>query len=75
MNNDSIKILRSLNLYCYICGLATIFLGMVVMYMSALTLKPLYTEVGLLIFMTGYAFVNIARKVGRILDDEQGVFS
>ena len=73
MKDKNIKALEKLSFYCYVCGLFTLFLGVVVVFMNLLERGVAYIQVGLFIFATGYAFVKISTKITTILIDEKKI--
>ena len=70
MRTESIKSLESLNWYCHLGGLFSVFIGLVVSFMDLLKGDFSHIHVGIYIFFTGYALVKISAKLSKILADE-----
>lgn len=68
---DNAKKLESLCFYCHLTGIIAIFLGLAVAFMKLIDQDFQDIQVGLLIFIMGYAFVKISVKLQRILNDEK----
>jgi len=71
MLNKNIVEMDRLSLFCHICGLFTIFLGMLVIFIDFLNEDFQHIQVGIFIFVTGYAFVKISTKISNILFEEK----
>jgi len=71
MKQESIKSLESLSLYCHIGGIITIFIGILVVFMNVVNGDFRHIQVGLFIFITGYAFVKISTQLADILVTEK----
>jgi hypothetical protein len=63
--------MENLSFYCHVCGLITIFLGIVIIFLNFLQDDVRNIQSGIFIFIVGYAFVKISSKIGRILQDEK----
>jgi len=71
MRNKNIVEMERLSLFCHICGLFTIFLGLLVVFIDYLNEDFQHIQVGIFIFATGYSFVKISTKVSNILFEEK----
>ncbi len=70
MKSENIYPLEKLGLYCHLCGLFSVFLGLVVAFMDLMNSGLRHVPVGLYVFMTGYALVKISSKISEILISE-----
>ena len=73
MKLKNVKFLEDLILYSHLCGLITIFLGMVVIVIDLLNSDFRQIQVGIFICVVGYAFVKIAQKSETILLSERKI--
>lgn len=71
MKAENAKTLESLGLFCHLCGLFSVFLGLVVAFIDLLNGDFKHIHMGLYIFMTGYALVKISSKISQILMAER----
>ena len=67
MDEESIKALENLSLYCYYCGIIPIFLGILIIFVDVMNNNIPHILVGLFIFISGYAFVKISAVLTKIL--------
>jgi len=70
MRTENIQSLERLSLLCHFVGLFSVFLGMVVSFLDLMNGDVRHIQVGLYVFVTGYAFVKISAKIAAILLDE-----
>lgn len=75
MKFENKKSLEYLSLYGHICGLITIFLGVIVIVMDILNRDFHHIQVGIFICVVGYAFVKVAEKSETILLGERKIKS
>lgn len=71
MRYENIKALEQLSLYCHLCGMISIFLGILISIIDLVHGDFSHIHVGLLILAMGYAFVKISSKLTAITLIEQ----
>lgn len=62
--------LESLSLFCHYCGIFSVFIGMVVAFMDILRGDYGHIQVGIFLFVVGYALVKISSRITEILISE-----
>ena len=67
----NIKILEHLNGYASLAGIVNIFLGLLVIFVDTVRQDWMHLQVGVYIFITGYAFVKISEKIWKIIEIEK----
>ena len=70
MKATNIKSLESLSLFCHLTGLFSVFIGIVVVFISVINEDLRFIQAGIYIFATGYASTKISKKITHILYDE-----
>ena len=58
-------------MFCHLGGLFSVFLGIIVIFIDLLNNDLTHIQVGLYIFVSGYALVKIAAKISDILISER----
>jgi len=71
MKQENIKALENLSLFCHFSGVISIFLGIIVIFMDLLNNDFGHIQVGIFIFIVGYAFFKISTKLNNILFSEK----
>ena len=64
---QNIKALERLGLFCHISGLCSVFIGMMVCVLDLLNKDFAHIQVGFYVFISGYAFVKIAKRLAAIV--------
>ena len=67
MRSESRESLERLCTFCDVCGLFCIGIGMAIVFIDLLERNMLHIQVGIYIFISGYAYVKIARRVANVL--------
>ena len=70
MRVENRRSLDSLSLFCHIGGLITIFLGIIVVGMDLINSDFSHIQVGIFIFVIGYAFLKISSTIAYVLNTE-----
>lgn len=70
MKSENYNSLERLSLFCHFSGLFSVFLGMVVAFFDVMNGDIKHVQVGIYVFITGYALVKISSKISAILIDE-----
>ena len=70
MKKENVSSLESLNIFCHITGIFTIFNGAVIALMDFLNGDFAHIQVGIFLFAVGYALVKISKRLGEILLSE-----
>lgn len=73
MKSKNIRALENLSLFCHLAGLGIIFSGVLIGLLSFWGGDYKHVQIGIFIFITGYAFVKISVKISTILKDEGNV--
>ena len=60
MRAENKKSLENLSLYCHLCGVITVFIGLAVTFMNFLNSDFRHIQVGIFVFVVGYALVKIS---------------
>ena len=63
--------LENLSLFCHFAGLFSVFIGLVLAFMTVMNEDKRFFQVALYIFFSGYANVKIANKIGDIVHRER----
>ena len=71
MKSENIKALESLSWVCHLTGLFSVFIGLVVTFMDVLNNDITHIQVGIYVFVSGYAFVKIGKKLTNITFEEK----
>ncbi len=71
MQRHNKRDLESLSLFTHICGLVSVFLGLVVVFCHVLETDTRGVLSGLYIFFSGYTFFKISERLSRILLTER----
>ena len=71
MKENSIKSLEGLGKTAYRSGVLPIFLGILISFIGVINSNPKDILIGLFVFVVGYSFVNIGRKIRSILMSEK----
>jgi hypothetical protein len=67
MRAENIQALNRLSMISHIVGLFSVFIGVAVSFFDLLKNDVTHLQVGLYVFITGYAFVKIAKQISEIL--------
>jgi len=70
MKQKNITDLERLSLFCHFTGLFSVFIGLTVTFIDVLNNDMSHVQVGIYVFITGYAFTKISKKLTSILYDE-----
>jgi hypothetical protein len=70
MKTENINSFERLSLFCHISGLFSVFLGMAVAVLDLTNGDMRHVQVGIYVFITGYALVKISSKISAVLLDE-----
>ena len=70
MKPENIQSLERLSLFCHLCGLIFVFLGILVVFIEVVNKNFGHLQVGLFIFAAGYTFVKISARISNILTSE-----
>jgi hypothetical protein len=70
MKIENIKSLERLSLFCHFSGLFSVFIGLAVAFMDLLNRDVRHVQVGIYVFITGYALAKISAKISSILLSE-----
>ena len=70
MRPENEKSLERLSLLCHVCGLFSVFLGLVVAFIDLLNNDMRHIQIGIYVFFTGYALVKISSRISKVLFDE-----
>jgi uncharacterized membrane protein HdeD (DUF308 family) len=71
MKQENTKSLENLGRTAYRSGVLPIFLGVLIMFVAVMNSDAATFSVGLFVFVVGYAFVNIGRKIRKVLQAER----
>ena len=70
MKAENRKSLESLNGCCFLCGIFSVFVGLVVVFMNFLNKDFAHIQIGFFVFAIGYALVKISSRITDILNSE-----
>lgn len=71
MKMENARSLEKLSLFCHICGLFSVFIGLAMAFMDLLNGDTKRIQMDLYIFFTGYALVKIASRLAEIVINER----
>lgn len=71
MKMYNVRALESLSLFCHVCGLISILIGITVIAMDVMNKDFNKIQTGIFIFITGYSFTKISAKLSVIILDEK----
>ncbi len=71
MKQRNIQSLENLSLFSHFCGMLTIFIGILVIFLELFSRGIAYIQTGLFILASGYTFAKISEKVSNILLSER----
>lgn len=70
MQQHNKQSLESLSWSCHLCGMFSVFIGILITVMNVLNKEWTQVQAGLYIFATGYALVKISSKIAKIINSE-----
>lgn len=73
MKSDNVNALEKLSLFCHFGGLFSVFIGIVVILMNLVSSDFKHIQVGIYIFVTGYALFKIGARITAIVADEKAL--
>jgi len=71
MQKENVKVMENLSLYSHFGGMFSVFVGLVVVFIDFLNGDFAHIQVGIYIFVTGYAFVKVSQRLTQVLIDER----
>lgn len=71
MKSQNVRSLESLSLFCHVCGLITVIIGIVIVFTDLINKNFLQIQIGVFVIAVGYAFVKIAAKISLVVLDEK----
>lgn len=71
MKERNIRSLENMSLFCHLCGLVSVFLGFIVVFLELGNRGIAFIQAGLFIVATGYTYVKISERIARIILDEK----
>ena len=71
MKVQNIRFLENLSTYASFSGVFNIFLGLLIVFIDSLNQDWRHIQVGLYIFITGYAFAKMSQKINRVTLEER----
>lgn len=71
MKEKNVQSLENLSLFCHFCGVLTIFIGVIIIFLEFFSRGIAFIQVGLYVLATGYTFVKISERISCILLSEK----
>lgn len=71
MDMSDKRSLENLSLFCHFTGLFSVFIGLVMGFMTVMNADKRFLQMAIYIFFSGYANVKIANKIGDIVRRER----
>jgi hypothetical protein len=71
MKDHNLISLERLSLYCHLCGIVTIFLGILTIGLNLVAQDFRNMQSGIFIFAVGYAFTKISSRLQSIIYEEK----
>ena len=71
MQKENIKVLENLSLYSHFGGVFSVFIGLIVVFVDFLNGDFGHIQIGIYIFVSGYAFVKISQRLTQVLINER----
>ena len=75
MRVRNIRLLDNLNTYASLAGVFNIFIGLLIVFLDVMNEDWTHIQVGIYVFITGYAFVKVSQKIGFVVLDEKKILA